>query len=89
MNVNQKALEAIRHSGITGARLANLLEQMATGTEAVGSPGGLLILSYIDPANMPKEGELAPTITLALKPFTTRPPVSKSPADEKPPGESE
>lgn len=85
MNINQKALKAIRDSGISGPRLADLFEKMSVGTKAVGSPGGLLILSYIDPVNMPKEGELVPTITLALKPFTTRPPVPEPPASEGPP----
>lgn len=72
MTINQKALRAIRDSAIDGPNLGNLFEKMSAGTEAVGSSGGLLILSYIDPASMPKEGELVPTITLALKPFTTR-----------------
>lgn len=92
MIINQKALDTIRDSAISGPRLADLFEKMSAGTEAVGSPGGLLILSYIDPVNMPEEGELVPTITLALKPFTTRPPVSKPPISEKGaplPGESE
>lgn len=75
MNINQRALEAIRGSEITGTNLANLFERMATGITTVGSPGGLLILSYIDPINMPKEGELVPTLTLALKPFTLRSPA--------------
>jgi len=84
MDINFLALEAIRCSQITGARLAGVFEKMATGTKAVGSSGGLLILSYIDPANMPKEGELVPTVTLALKPFTTRLPQP----EPEPEGES-
>jgi len=83
MKINQKALDAIRGSAISGPPLADLFEKMSAGTEAVGSPGGLMILSYIDPANLPEEGELVPTITLALKPFTTRPPIPKPPTDEK------
>jgi len=83
MNINFLALEAIRCSQITGARLAGVFEKMAVGTEAVGSPSGLLILSYIDSENMPKEGELVPTITLALKPFTTRLPKPEEPEDDR------
>ena len=79
MLINPKALNAICGSPISGPQLADLFARMATGIETVGSPGGLLILSYVDPANMPEEGELVPTITLALKPFTTRPPVPKPP----------
>ena len=77
MKINKQALEAIRKSAISGENLANLFEKMASGIEAVGSPGGLLILSFIDPTSMPEEGELIPTITAALKPFTLRPSTPK------------
>ena len=69
MKINQQTLKAIRDSAITGGNLADLFEKMATGIETVDSPGGLVILSYIDPTKMPTEGELVPTLTLALKPF--------------------
>lgn len=82
MVINQKALNTIRGSAITGPNLADLFEKMAKGVETVGSPGGLLILSYIDPVNMPKEGELVPTITLALKPFTLRQPPAPEPTGD-------
>lgn len=81
MNINKQALEAIRRSAISGENLVKLFEKMASGIETVGSPGGLLILSYIDPTNMPEEGELVPTITVALKPFTLRQP--KDPIGER------
>jgi len=77
MEINQQALDAIRGSAITGENLAQLFEKMAAGIETVRSPGGLLILSYIDPKSMPAEGELVPTLTLALKPFTLRQPASE------------
>ncbi len=94
MKINQQALEAIRRSKITGENLAKLFERMAAGISTVGSPGGLLILSYIDSKSMPTEGELVPTITVALKPFTLRPsPPETGSVGEKgelgPPGESE
>ncbi len=72
MKINQQSLDAIRGSEITGENLANLFEKMAAGIESVDSPSGLLILSYIDPKIMPAEGELIPTLTLALKPFTLK-----------------
>lgn len=72
--INSHALEAIRTSQITGPNLADLFEKMTNGTLAVGSSGGLLILNYLNPDQLPSEGELVPTITLALKPFTTRKP---------------
>lgn len=85
MKINQQALEAIRDSAITGPNLAALFKKMAAGVETVGSPGGLLILSYIDPQSMPAEGELVPTLTLALKPFTLRRPVELAPEEPEGP----
>lgn len=70
MPINQHALKAIRGAALTGENLAGLFERMADSTEMVAAPAGLLILNYIDPRNLPAEGELVPTITLALKPFT-------------------
>ena len=75
MLINQHALEAIRGAALTGKNLAELFEKMAGGVEVVASPGGLLILNYMDPQNLPAEGELVPTITLALKPFTLKRPA--------------
>lgn len=83
MKINQQALNAIRGSAITGENLAQLFEKMAAGVETVGSPGGLLILSYIDPKSMPAEDELVPTLTLALKPFTLRQPAPEEKQDGK------
>ena len=68
--INQPALEAIRKADLTGKNFADLFEQMTKGTEGVGAFGGLLILDYTN--QLPEEGELVPTITLALKPFTTK-----------------
>ena len=79
MQINQHALEAIRNAALTGENLASLFEKMAGGTDAVGAPGGLLILNYLDPDNLPVEGEFVPTITLALKPFTRRRPITPQP----------
>jgi len=73
--INHHALEAIRNAAFTGKNLAGLFEKMANSTEIVASSGGLLILNYIDPQNLPVEGELVPTITLALKPFTLQRPT--------------
>jgi len=70
--INQHALEAIRASELSGANIAELLERMAAETEQIGSSGGLFILSYLDPDQLPEEGELVPTITLALKPFSLK-----------------
>lgn len=75
MPINQHALEAIRGAALTGENFAGLFEKMAGSVEIVTSSGGLLILNYIDPQNLPAEGELVPTITLALKPFTLRRPA--------------
>lgn len=74
MPINQHALESIRHAAITGENVAALFEKMALGAQGVGSSGGLFVLSYLDPDQLPDEGELVPTITLALKPFTRRQP---------------
>lgn len=71
-NINKHALQAIRAAALTGPNIAAQFERMAIGTEGVGSSGGLFILSYLDPEQLPSEGELVPTITLALKPFTTK-----------------
>lgn len=75
MPINQHALKSIRSAALTGENLAGLFEKMADSVEIVASPGGLLILNYMDPQNLPAEGELVPTITLALKPFTFRRPA--------------
>ena len=75
MPINQHALEAIRRAALTGENFAGLFEKMAGSVEIATSSGGLLILNYIDPQNLPAEGELVPTITLALKPFTLRQPA--------------
>jgi len=93
--IHQKALEAIRNAALTGENFALLFERMATGLAGVASPGGLLVLNYLDPNQMPEEGELVPTITLALKPFTLRQPLrpasrkpKEEPKEEKPPYEN-
>lgn len=70
--IHQHAIEAIRKANLTGENFASLFEQMTKGTEGVGAFGGLLILDYTDSNHLPAEGELVPTITLALKPFTTK-----------------
>lgn len=86
MPINQHALESIRNAALTGENLAGLFEKIANGVGVVDSPGGLLILNYMDPQNLPAEGELVPTITLALKPFTLkRPKTTTSPSDSKSP----
>ncbi len=82
MAINQHALESIRNAAITGKNFAGLFEKMASDIEIVGSPGGLFILNYMDPENLPTEGELVPTITLALKPFTLKQPAIASPKGE-------
>jgi len=74
MPINQHSLESIRHAAITGENIASLFEKMALGAQGVGSSGGLFVLSYLDPEQLPEEGELVPTITFALKPFTRRQP---------------
>jgi len=79
MEINQQALDAICGSAINGPNLAALFKKMAAGIETVDSPSGLLILSYIDPKSLPEEGELVPTLTLALKPFTLRQPPTPEP----------
>lgn len=85
MAINQYALESIRSAALTGENLAGLFEKMASGVGVVDSPGGLLILNYMDPQNLPAEGELVPTITLALKPFTLKWPTITSSDDSKSP----
>lgn len=70
--INEHALNAIRTAAISGPNLAGLFERMAIGAQGVGSSGGMFILSYLDPDQLPEEGELVPTITLSLKPFTTK-----------------
>lgn len=72
MAINQHALEAIRTAALTGPNLAAQFERMAVGAQGVGSSGGMFILNYLDPDQLPEEGELIPVITLSLKPFTTR-----------------
>lgn len=74
MKINQYALDAIRDAELTGENIAGLFEKMANAVDAVTAPGGLLVLNYMDPNNLPAEGEFVPTITLGLKPFTLRPP---------------
>jgi len=69
MKINKFAIEAIRNADFTGENVAALFEKMAIG--AMDSTGSLLILSYVDPDRLPEEGELVPTITFALKPFST------------------
>jgi hypothetical protein len=70
--INQHALDAIRTAALTGPNIAAQFERMAVGAQGVGSSGGMFILSYLDPEQLPEEGELVPVITLSLKPFTTR-----------------
>lgn len=72
MNISQVALNAIRESQLSGPNVAALFERMAENAATVASQGGLLILSYLPPEVLPSEGELVPTITLALKPFSMR-----------------
>ena len=72
MNISQVALNAIRESQLSGPNVAALFERMAENVTVISSQGGLLILSYLPPEVLPPEGELVPTITLALKPFSMR-----------------
>jgi hypothetical protein len=85
MGINKFALNAIRGAAITGENIASLFERMADGTLGVSSSGGLLVLNYMEPNQLPAEGELVPTITLALKPFTLRRPLIPAPVPEPAP----
>ncbi len=69
MVINQHTLDSIRNANLTGPNFATLFKQLAEGNETMDAPGSLLVLSYMDLENLPAEGELVPTITLALKPF--------------------
>lgn len=81
MPINELALSAIHSAALSGPNIARQFRRMAEGTEGVGSSGGMLILNYIDPNQLPKEGELVPVITLSLKPFTTRRPKPEPEAE--------
>jgi len=72
MPINEHALNAIRTADLTGPNVAALFERMTVGAQGVGSSGGMFILNYLDPDQLPVEGELVPVITLSLKPFTVR-----------------
>lgn len=91
--LNQRAIEALRNSDITGPALVDVFEKMAQGLIGMNAPGGMLNLNFIPPDTIPAEGELVPIITLALRPFHNftrpkpRPPVAPAGPQDCPSGE--
>ncbi len=72
MPINNQILDTIRQADLSGANIAELFEQLAVSMAKTDSSAGLLILQFIRQEQLPAEGELVPTLTLALKPFTYR-----------------
>jgi len=68
MKIQKEALEALQGASITGQKLAQLFEKMASELEQTGGASGLFTIDYQRPGEVDSD-TLAPQVILVLRPL--------------------